>query len=406
MNGLIRWADRQWLVWPRRLMARWPASRGFAGDGHVVVTVPALAAVLPGAITVVGLVAGLLRLGYEDVYTESVVLLALMIGIGAFSSQLGVLVVVGFCVGDLISAEMPAPTPYSTSPWFSGVLGEGPLAVLVHGFLPLLITYLLLTAGVVLLPRAARAVVLSVGRGRVVPPVLSWLLVSALLLVIVWLGTDAWVAGAPTLVRPLFTWAQPNGAPTVEAMNALQGSGGVVVAAAVGATLVRQLWLGATMLPGLLQDRLRAAEDSADPGDPAVPTRRTPGVVRRVTAAVATSLLATLALAGILERVWLWFAAFGVLLAVRLLRTDEWSLPWLDRWRRVASRLPAWARLLALWLMSRAVLQGVSNDLIGSYTALAVFVLVSIVVVFVVFPGEPRAASEPTAERVPVGGAS
>lgn len=418
-DALVRWADAQWIGIPRRLILRRPGLRGLAGDGHVVVTVPVVAAVLPGLCLLLGLLTGLLRLGYDDVYTESVVLLALLVGIGFFSSQLGVLAVAGFCVGDLISAERYQGTPFGSG-WFGGPLGQGPLASLVHGFLPLLITYLLLVAGVVLLPRAARAVVLTVGRGRTMPPALAWGLVSGLVTVIAWLGTDAWVAAAPTLIRPVFTWASPGGAPTVEAVATLQETGGVVVAAAVVATLVRQLWLGAAMLPGAVQARLRAAEDGtasgaaeapgaptapgADvgPGGPAAhpapggpdaaPRLAVPGPARRIGGALLSSLLGTLTMAGILEQAWLWVAAFGVLLAVRLLRTTERYVPALERWRRIAAVLPAWARLIALWLLSRVAVSAVSNDLIGSYSALGVFVLLSIVVVFAVFPGDPKPA--------------
>lgn len=409
MDTVVRWADTQWLGLPRRLMLRFPSLRGLAGDGHVVVTLPMLAAVLPGAVLLLGLVSGLLRLGYDDVYTESVVLLTVLVALGFFSSQLGVLVVVGFCVGDFLTAPRYEGTGYSSSIWFSGILGEGPLATVAHGWLPRLITYLLLAAVVILLPRAARAVVHTVGRARRMPALLAWGLVSALLVVIAWLGTDAWVAGAPTLVRPLFTWGSYNGTPTVAAIATLQETGGVVVAAAVIATVLRQLWLGAAMVPGVVQDRLRAAEDGEGGATPA--ERKTaaqagpeaaadllakvrfpapPGTTRRLSGAVALSLLATLTLAGILEQLWLWFAAFGVLLAVRLLRTTPQHLPWLERWRRVAAVLPAWARLIALWLLSRMVVEAISNDVIGSYTALSIFVLGSIVVVFAVFPGEPR----------------
>lgn len=423
-DAVVRWADAQWIGIPRRLILRRPGLRGLAGDGHVVVTVPVVAAVLPGLCLLLGLLTGLLRLGYDDVYTESVVLLALLVGIGFFSSQLGVLAVAGFCVGDLISAERYQGTPFGSG-WFGGPLGQGPLASVVHGFLPLLITYLLLVAGVVLLPRAARAVVLTVGRGRTMPPALAWGLVSGLVTVIAWLGTDAWVAAAPTLIRPVFTWASPGGAPTVEAVATLQETGGVVVAAAVVATLVRQLWLGAAMLPGAVQARLRAAEDGAAPDAPAAsgadagpgapgaaadvgqgaappapdaPRLAVPGPARRVVGAVLSSLLGTLTMAGILEQAWLWVAAFAVLLAVRLLRTTERHVPALERWRRIAAVLPAWARLIALWLLSRVAVSAVSNDLIGSYSALGVFVLLSIVVVFAVFPGEPGPAPDAQAE--------
>lgn len=398
MKGFTGWADLQWISAPRWLIAHQPGWRGFAGDGHALVTVPALAGVLPGAGLVLGLLCGLMRVGYEDVFTESTALLALMVAVGAFSSQLGLLAFAGLCVGDLISAgpvRGVERTGFSSSTWFSGTLGEGPLATLAHEWLPRLILYLLLAAGMLLLPRAARAVVAGIGRGRQMPAALAWILVSGLVVVITWLGTDAWVAAAPTLVRPVFTWSSPGQTPTVEAVATLQESGGIVVAAAIAATVLRQLLYGSVMLPGIQRERLEAAErDAPVLGDTAAAAERTagePSAARQVVAAVLTAALATLAMAGILERAWLWAVVFVTLLVIRLARTRLLAVPGLPAWQRAVSLAPAWARLITLWLVSRVVVQGMSTDLIGSYSALAVFVLVSIIVVFAVFPGDPPA---------------
>lgn len=398
-GGVTRAADLQWISGPRLLMSRWQGLRGIAGDGHFVVVIPWLAAVLPASAAAFGLLAGLFRFGYDRVFTESVLLLAVLVLLGAFSSQLGVLAVVGFCLGDAVSslgeAQGRAQFRSSSSVWFSGPLGDGPLGDLLHHWLPLLITYLLLAAGVILLPRAGRAVVAGIGRRRRVPALPAWALVSALLVVVAWLGTDAWVAGAPTLIRPVFTWGSPGGVPTVEAVRTLQNDGGVVVAAAVAGVLARQLWLGWVMLPGEAQDRLLAAEAGAPVlGDPQR-APRDPGAGREALVAVLTSLLATLAMAGILELAVMWPITFAVLLLIRLTRSGRIPVPGWNAWQRTAARLPAWARLIALWVLSRMAVQALSTNAIGSYTGLAVFVLLSLVVVFVMFPGEPPA--EPAA---------
>jgi len=349
-SRLATWSDVQWISLPRWLITRWPGLRGLAGDGYAVVTVPLVAVLLPLLSLAVGLICGLARLGYQDVYTESAVLLALLLAIGAFSGQLGVLAVIGLCLGDFVSAatsERGFSVIAGSSFWFSGALGTGPLATMAHRWVPLLISYLLLAAGVVVLPRAARAVVGSVGRGRQVSPWAAWALVSGLLTVIMWLGTDGWVAAAPTLIRPVFTWASPNGAPTPVAMSSLQSSGGVVVAAAVVATLARQALIGWTMLPGNQRDRLRAAEQGAPAiagSATAQPTSPRPS--RRMLSAVATSVLATLAMAGILEHAWLWVMVFVVLLAIRVTRTGMVTVPGFEQWQRLVRHLPAsgWSR--------------------------------------------------------------
>ncbi len=414
MNRVVALGDWFWVRGPRWLLARAPSTNGVAGDGHVVTTLPLVAVVLPLVSVLLPFAAGAFRLGYTDVYTESVVLVMGLVALGSFSSQLGVLAVVAFSLGDVLSTRPVAaygPVP-SNDLYFSGVLAEGPLAHLVHVRLPDLITYLLLATVVVVLPRAARAVVAGVGRDRPMPPVLAWTLVSGLLLVIVWLGVDAWVAAAPTLVRPVFTWGAPSGVPTVEAVATLQEQGDLVVAAAVAAVVLRQAWLGAAMLPGQVQQRLREAEAHPPPVLPDRIARRTErrgapragrtSPVRAWGGALASATFATLALAGILERAWLWPLTFAVFAAVRLLRSDQVRAGWLDRWRRIAAVLPAWARLLAVWLLSRVAAQSVGNDLIGSYTALTFVVLVSVVVVLAVFPGAlPRPDADAATDRDP-----
>lgn len=401
MNRVVGLADAFWVTWPRRLMLRFPSVRGIAGDGHVLTTVPVAAVVLPLLVLLGFFGTGALRLGYEDVYTESVLLVMTFVALGAFSSQLGVLAVAAFVLGDVVSTRPVLGYEVASSAfWFSGPLGQGVVAHLVHVRLPDLMTYLLLATVVVVLPRAARGVVGGVGQGRRMPPVLAWSLVSGLVVGITWLGVDAWVAAAPTLVRPIFTWGSPSGAPTVEAVATMQEQGSWVVAAAVTAALVRQLWLGAVMLPGPLRDRLAAAESAPSPERS---RGRAPVRSRPWTAAVLSATFATLALAGILEQVLLWPLTFAVFFAVRLLRSDQLRVGWLDRWRRIAAVLPAWARLLAVWLLSRVAAQSVDNTLIGSYSALTFVVLLSVVVVFAVFPGQPPQDEDPDRATVAPG---
>lgn len=387
MSALVDWSDRIWITGPRWLTLRAPALRGVAGDGHVVSTLPVAGLLLPVLALTFGLAAGGFRLGYVDVYTESVLLMGLLVGLGCFSGQLGALALVGFVLGDVASTRpvLTYEAGFSNDFWFSGVLGEGLLAHLVHVRLPRLVTYLLLAAVVVVLPRAGRGAVASVGRGRRMPAALAWVLVSGLVLVIAWLGVSAWVAGGPTLVRPVFVWGAPNGVPTVEAVQPLQADGTLVVAAALVGTMLRQLWIGAAMFVRPVRDRLAAAEATPPPAVAARPARRS----HPLPAALLTATLATLTLAGILEHPLVWGVAFGVFFVVRWLRFESVRFPALDAWRRVANLAPAWARLIGLWLLSRLVVGAVDNEVIGSYTALAVVVLVSVFVVFLIFPGEP-----------------
>lgn len=392
MSALVRWSDRMWITWPRRALLRRPSLAGLVGDGHVVTTVPVLGVLLPLAALLGGLLTGLLRIGFTDVLTESVLLLSVLLALGCFSTQLGALGLTGFVVGDLVSTRPATGTEAglaSGDGWFAGPLGSGLLGHLLHVRLPHVVYYLLLAAVVVVLPRAVRGVVGAVGRRRAQPPLLAWLLVSGLVTVITWLGVSAWVDAAPTLVRPVFTWSASGAQPTVQAVAPLQDRGTVVVGAALLATLLRQCWLGLALLPGTVQDRLRAAEATPPPvGGPAAPRRERP-----LPSALLAASVATLALAGLLESLLMAGVAFAVFFVVRLLRSDQLRVPALDAWRELTDRAPAWARLLGLWLLSRVASDAVGNELIGSYTALAVVVLVSVVVVLVLFPGPPRATA-------------
>src|SRR5690606_19661771 len=132
-----------------------------------------------------------------------VLFLAVMVALGTFSSQLGLLAVVAFAVGEQV---LGVGRLGSTAAPGAGAGDGGPVAHLLQVRLPLVITYLLLAVAVVVVPRTARALLVAVGRWRRVPPALAWPLASGLFVVVVWLALSTWVAAAPTLVRPRFTW--------------------------------------------------------------------------------------------------------------------------------------------------------------------------------------------------------
>lgn len=382
-------ADALWLGVPRRILRRFPGSRGVAGDGYFVTTVPPLALLLPVLVVVTAFAVGAGRLGYDVVYTESTPLLAAAIALGCFSTQLGALAVTSFAAGEFFVAErswsMAARFGGSDGMFSTGLLGN-----LAHKRIPLLVTYLLLGVAVVVLPRTARTIVLAVGRFRRIPAPAAWTLGTALCAVLVWVGVDAWAAAAPTLVRPIFTWA--GSTPTTQAVQPLQAHAGQLTAAAVFAILLRQAWIAATMLPGTFHDRLRAAEDSGSERiDRSSDTPRVRGVGRRLVGDVVTAVLGTLTLAGILESVWIWILALSVFLGVRVLRSDLVRLAPLETWKRVTSRAPAWARLVALWLIARVLTDALSTKTISSYTGLALFVCAGVLLAFAVFPGAPGA---------------
>lgn len=383
-----------WIRWPRAIVRRFPGLWGTAGDGHFLCGVPPLAVLAPIAAFLGGLVVGAGQLGYEDVYTESIALMAAAIALGVFSAQLGTLAVVGFALGELLLADRALALQTTSfglvgpdDPFSSGFSGE-----LARVWLPLLITYLLLATAVIVLPRTARTLVASVGRWKRVPPGLAWPLASGLYATVVWVGIRTWAAAAPILVRPRYTWLGI--APTVEAIQPLQGRGSELVAAGVVAALARQVLIGFTLVPNGLQRRIRWAEQTGPTRGAIAPRRARAG--QRLVADVLAAALATLALAGVLEHTWVWVLSFVVIVSVRVLRSGVVASGVVDQWKRVVERVPAAVRLGLLWLLARVVTDALSNGTIGSYTGVAVFVLGGVVTVFLVFPGSPTRPRDPT----------
>lgn len=218
-----------------------------------------------------------------------------------------------------------------------------------------------------------------------------------MLVVVAWIGTRTWTAAAPTLIRPRFTWQ--GGEPIEAAIAPLQFDATTLVAAAMIAVIVRQLWIGTTLVSGPSQEGLvralsRPFPPSASTDDDHAVAVTTPG--RRTVSDVVRAGVATLVLAGILEHVWLAALAFGVFLMLRLLRSDVLDLPGIAEWKALTARAPAAVRLIVLWVLARVGTNALSNDTITSYTGLAIMVVVGSILVWIVFPGQPRDPNPPS----------
>jgi hypothetical protein len=387
VDPVLALAASMWARWPRALIRRFPGLAGTAGDGHFLTGLPPLAVLAPPVAFFGGLLIGAKQLGYDQVYTESIPLMIAFITLGVFSSQLGGLAVIGFGLGELFLADrapivgkgggfLPLDAPFTTG--FTGTVARE--------WIPLFITYLLLATAVVVLPRTARLLVASLGRLKFVPAALAWPLASGLYVTVVWISVRTWAAAAPILVRPRYTWL--GSFPTIATIEPLQTRASELVAAGVMAAIVRQVVVGATLVPSGLQRRIRWVERAGFEDGPVAP-RRPPSAGRRLITDVIAAGVATLALAGVFEHTWVWVASFSTMLAVRVLRSGLVAARLVDGWKRVADKVPAVVRLGGLWLLARVVTDALSNGTIGSYTGVAMFVLGGAVVVFLVFPGNP-----------------
>jgi hypothetical protein len=408
VDPVERLAVLLWVRVPRALIRRLPSLWGVAGDGHALVSVPPVAVLAPVVVTLGAFVVGAQRLGYEVVYTESVLLMAVAVALGVFSTQLGLLAVLAFGLGEQLVSERRLSSSAAVLGTRGGPFGEGVLGTFGRVRLPMIITYLLLAVAVVVVPRTARALLVAVGRWRRVPAAVAWPLASGLFVVVVWISLRTWVAAAPTLVRPRFTWTGT--LPTVEAIGPIQDDGDEIIAAGVMAAMARQVLVGLALWWAPVRDRVRAAEQ-----DP-VPERvaRTgharpvaPGAARRLIGDVGAAVLATIVLAGVLEESWLWIASFSAFLGVRLLRSGVIAPGPLDVWKQWAARVPAVVRVVLLWVVARVVTDALVKGFIDSYTGVALVVIGGAVVVFLIFPGTPRTAAPgagPSGPPAPTGG--
>jgi hypothetical protein len=395
VDPIERLAIVLWIRIPRAVIRRLPSLWGVAGDGHALVALPPLAVLSPFVVTAGAFVVGAQRLGYEVVYTESIAIMAAAIAIGAFSSQLGLLAVLGFGLGEQL---VDGRRSIATSPLLGAGerFGDGLLGTFARVRLPMVITYLLLAVAVVVIPRTARALLVAVGRWRRVPASIAWPLASGLFVVVVWIALRTWVAAAPTLVRPRFTWT--GGLPTVKAIQPIQDNGDELIAAGVMAAMARQVLLGLALWWSPVRDRVRFAEEDRVPERAAQAGRARPvasGTFRRLLGDVGAAGLATIVLAGVLEEGWLWVAAFAVFLAVRLLRSGVIAAGALDTWKLLVARVPAVARAVLLWIVARVVTDALVKGFIDSYTGVALVVIAGAVMVFLIFPGTPRVAVPP-----------
>ncbi len=387
-DPITRAAEALWVTGPLRVQRRFLSMRGVAGDGHHLALFPPLAVVAPIVVAVGYFLAGGFGLGFTEVFSESLLLMGALIALGAFSGQLGLIGLVAFAVGDFLIGHRT---------WTVDVgLDSSLLEQLIRARVPLIISYLLLAVAVVVIPRLGKNIALGIGQWKRVPTDLAWLVTTPVVIIVSWLGLRTWAAMAPTLMRPYFVWR--GGAPTVEAIQVFQAETSQLVAAGVAATVARQV-LNAMFiylpsmkarlvaLEGRGHQRLLARADGA-------PLEISQSAGARLVSDLVSALTASLVMAGILETRTLWVTTFITFLVVRLLRTGTITFGLLERWKSTAARIPVVVRLGCMWLGAALYRTLLTNEAIGSYTAMSFVVIGGVVLAFFIFPGQPSESSE------------
>lgn len=381
MSRLGRW----WWVALPRLAGRF--SRGVAfslADGHYLAAWPRAAVLVPGLGALVGLVLGALSLGYDTMYTESLVILMGAAALGFVSAGAGIAFVAGFAVGDFLIANFGLAPPLMAH----GLFSDGLPGHLLYVRVPLLIGYAVLAVLAVALPRLSRTLLADLPKARALGPEVAFAIAVVLTAVIGAVLCTLWTQTAAVLIRPVFTWS--GGVPTAEAVAPLQVHGTWVAGTAVVATLVRSILLWLVERDQERRGRVRAVEAAlAAEGGPSEPLlERPPVTVRAVAAAAATTLL----LSGMLSPWWLAAPVFASLLAAGLVRHQRGG-PRLQRWRALVARVPLLARLAIGFVLVQtlgALVERITFDA-DSFLPVALFVTAAVLVFTALLPGPPQA---------------
>ena len=303
----IRLAKLWSLTIPRRLSNRAPALADSFRDGAWTAFWPPLAAFAPVAALMVGFLGALVWPGLEYSYTESLAFMMLVIAGAILSGPVGVMLLVGYAVGNLLFGEA-----YFSSSAYSDFL---PRFLTAWG--GKLIVLGLLVFPAVLLPPLARRIVWPVV-GKAAPTnrlAVRASLYAAVSGVLVFLWAQAMIV----LVRPVFVLPSSGGQPTFEAIHPVQSLWpwlvAVGVAAAAGRVIVESRVLRRSPRASAVAEAYRTWWARAPRRTS--PWQRAPAPVR----ALVVTVLGTALLAGTYER---WFDPFiaapiiGVLEAWRL----------------------------------------------------------------------------------------
>jgi hypothetical protein len=363
------------LVWERvpQRVGRLSRTLGVAfGEGVYVTAWPRLAAVMPVMALLLGVMAGWRRLDGPQVFTQSLLIMGLAIGLGIIAGQLGALFTLGYAVGDLLLWRHPEFL----------INGLTARLLLIGGSLVVYVALGMLAVGVPLTVRALRAqtplpsperadarVVAETVLGGVSAAILTFLYVQAL----------------PMLIRPLFIWQGQ--VPSVASVAPSQRLAWVfaIVALVVGSARVLVEYGAGVIDPGGIQRRV-AALDALGPSL----MERVPAVVRVVVAAV----IGTGMLSGLLTR---WADAVVLLVGLLVVNAIRTLLPPLvPAWPSMVERVPVVLRLPAGMVLGFVVAARVATGrLVGtSFLPLIWGFLAALACMALLFPDRRPATSD------------
>lgn len=343
---LERFAERWWVTLPgnlRRysvlLAEAWSDGLYLTGWPFLIVLVPALALLL-------GLVEGTTHWSFliNDqisggqtalTFTELLPFMTVTALLGAMSANLGLLVVLGYAVGDLlIFGSFFANNGGYFAP-------SDPIQAFIYLRVPQLVSYAILFSLAVMPTLSTRYMTPRLAPLLKLTEPTATILQTCVIVAVQGVLVYVWTLSAPLLIRVFWGWT--SAPPPLAAAYYLQVSGGWVVTAAVLGAAVRG-WLSyqTSKWPLVMQRTARLATALKEADTKLAFSRRLPSVVRSLLAALGLVLLVSGFVASLLEATILFVFVALILIA----RTD--ILPNLKMWVAWVAfigRVPLLARL-------------------------------------------------------------
>jgi hypothetical protein len=211
-----------WWTTVPRIFGKLPGLSGLIlKDGGYLQRWPQVAAWLPAAALLFGLISGLWHFGPGPTYTFSLFLMALMIAVASSGAVVGAWLCAGYALSDFLLYGH-----FGIQPEFNSLVTTGFSLMLAYILLALLLVRAVFLTNAIA-RRALSWIKPSATSAVAVQAVFQALIQGGL----VW----AWAHAAPSLIRPVFTWN--GGYPPTEAMRPLQEDGWILVAVgALGGT--------------------------------------------------------------------------------------------------------------------------------------------------------------------------
>jgi hypothetical protein len=415
-SGIALFVERWWVDIPGVLRRYSLLFSEAWSDGIYLTAWPLQSALAPLVVLLIGLIEGVthwslindsISFGQPAIaFTELLPLMIFTAAVGAISANLGLMVVLGYAIGDLfIFGSISANTAALTLP-------DNPLLAFIYLRVPQLVSYSLFFLLAVMPTLSTKYLVVHLSRFlKVREPTATILRVCALAAtqgVIVYV----WTLAAPLLIRVFWGWT--NASPPLAAAYYLQALGYLVVTAAVVGAGVRGWLAHRVSHDQVILQRMRRLAAVLKAADTRLAfSRRLPAVVRCVLVALSLTLLISGFIASLVEGIILFLFMSAVFIArtVWLPRLSIWV-----RWMAFVARIPLLLRLIVgaffAYYLTQAILtaytqlfpQALYNDTPSAtlrpvLLGMCLSLLIMTILLPRVSPMRPTASSQPIATR-------